>query len=149
MLEERPTNHDRTWTRPGIRATWSGPILLLLLLGLPVVGMIHLVTIGNYGNALGLFAVCGGWFVAFSWSRRRFVTSFTCSRSGIGARTWYGRRFFVAWEGVGTAMWTRRQGPAGLRSLKVRSPSGRLLAELPQDIGPLEEIAQAIEQRGS
>ncbi|HEX5248889.1 MAG TPA: hypothetical protein VFW14_04415 [Gaiellales bacterium] len=42
---------------------------------------------------------------------------------------------------------TRRQGVAGLRTLRIRSSSGRLLAELPEDIGPLDEIAQTVERR--
>jgi hypothetical protein len=76
------------------------------------------------------------------------VTSFTCSSQGIVARTWYLRTLREPWERVGAATVTRRQGIAGLRYLRVRSPAGRLLAELPPDIGPLDEIARAIEHRG-
>jgi hypothetical protein len=149
MLEERPTNHDRTWTRPGIRAKWSGLILVALLFTPPALGIIDLLRIGNYGNGFSLLAIFGTAFAGLAWQRRRFGNSFTCSVEGIAVRTWYGRRFCVPWTGVGAATLTRRDGLTGLRTLKVRSPSGRLLAELPQDIGPLEEIGQAIEQRGS
>jgi hypothetical protein len=144
---EHPDHNSDTWARPGIRATWSGVILIVLLGTLPTLIIIHLLSIGNYENGLGLLIIFGGVFAGLVWQRRRFVTSFTCSGEGIAVRTWYGRRFREPWEDVGAATMTRRQGLAGLQSLRVRSTSGRLLAELPHDIGPLEEIARAIEHR--